>query len=159
MSEKVKNTITFFFTWVYVIYLTTDRHTHMLNITSRLAVNIRYTPQEQFDWSDDRPQRSMESLTISDFMLSESDAEEMGARATSYMMRFLVTNFSAFSDLKKFVPDETPLHPVVKTEVTPMKILFRDEKYISETIEILTKLVEDGKLCGEPQVSPIANPR
>ena len=129
----------------------------MLNITSRLAVNIRYTPQEQFNWSDDRPQRSMESLTISDFMLSESDAEEMGARATSYMMRFLVTNFSAFSDLK-FVPDETPLHPVVKTEVIPMKILFRDEKYISETIEILTKLVEDGKLCGEPQVSPIAKP-
>ena len=130
----------------------------MLNITSRLAVNIRYTPQEQFDWSDDRPQRSMESLTISDFMLSESDAEEMGAHATSYMMWFLVTNFSAFSDLK-FVPDETPLHPVVKTEVIPMKILFRGEKYISETIEILTKLVEDGKLCREPQVSPIANPQ
>ena len=93
----------------------------------------------------------MESLTISDFMLSESDAEEMGARATSYMMRFLVTNFSAFSDLKKFVPDETPLHPVVKTEVIPMKILFRDEKYISETIEILTKLVEDGKLCRDAE--------
>ena len=86
-------------------------------------------------------------------MLSESDAEEMGARAISYMMRFLVSNFSTFSDLKKFVPDEAPLHPVVKTEVIPMKILFRDEKYISETIEILTKLAEDAKLCGEPQVS------
>ena len=125
----------------------------MLNITSRLAVNIRYIPEEQFDWSDNNPQRSIESLTISDFMLSESDAEEMGARAASYIMRFLVSNFSTFKDLKKFAPDEAPLHPVAKTEVIPMKILFRDEKYISETIEILAKLVEDAKLGGEPQVS------
>ena len=138
------------------MYLTTDRHSHMLNITARLAVNIRHLPDEQIDWSDDKPQRSMESLTISDFMLSESDAEEMSARATRYMMRFLVSNFS---DLKKFVPDEAPLHPVVKTEVIPMKILFRDEKYISDTIEILSKLVEDAKLCGEPQVSTIVHPQ
>ena len=54
-----------------------------------------------------------------------------------YMMRFLV---GTFSDLK-FVPDEAPLHPVNKTDVT--SILFRDEKYISETIENLTKLFED----------------
>ena len=140
------------------MYLTIDRHAHMLNITSRLAVNIRYTPEEQFDWSDDKPQRSMESLTISDFLLSETEAEVMGARATSYMMRFLVSNFSTFSDLKKFVPDEAPLHPVVKTEVFPMKILFRDEKYISETIEILTKLAEDANLSGEPQVSTTVSP-
>ena len=33
-----------------------------------------------------------------------------------------------------------------------MKILFRDEKYISETIEIPTKLLEDAKLRGDPQV-------
>ena len=66
-------------------------------------------------------------------------------------LKFLVSNFSTFSDLKKFAPDEAPLHPVVKTEVIPMKILFRDEKYISKTIEVLTKLVEDAKLCGEPQ--------
>ena len=80
--------------------------------------------------------------------------------ATSYMMRFLVSNsFSTFSDLKKFIPDEGPLHPVAKTKVIPMKILFRDEKYISETIEILTKLVEDAKLCGEPQVNTIVNPQ
>lgn len=32
-------------------------------------------------------------------------------------MRFLVSNFSTFSDLKKFLPEETQLHPVVKTEV------------------------------------------
>ena len=49
-------------------------------------------------------------------MLSESDAEKTGARAASYMMRTLVSNIS---NLKMFVPDEAPLHPVVKTEVTP----------------------------------------
>ena len=93
-------------------------------------------------------------------MLSESDAEEMSARAMRYMMGFMVNNFSTFSDLKKFVPEETLLHPMVKTEVIPMKILFRDEKYISETIEIPTKLLEDAKLRGDPQVSTtcILNP-
>ena len=46
------------------VYLTTDQHAHMLNVTSRLAVNIRYTQEEQFDWSDDKPQKSMESLFL-----------------------------------------------------------------------------------------------
>lgn len=104
-------------------------------------MNIRYTPDDQFDWSDDEPQRSMDSFTVADFMLSESDAEEMSTRATRYIMGSLVANFSTFSDLKEFVPDETPLHPVVKTEVIPMKILFRDEKYISEN-DRDTKLLE-----------------
>ena len=124
----------------------------MLNITSRLAVNIRYTPDWDFDWSDDSPQISRESLTASDFMLSESDAEEMSQRAINFMMRFLVTNFSTFSDLKSFAPEERSLHPTVKTEVTPMKVLFRDEKYISETIEILSQLFDEAKLYGEHQV-------
>ena len=117
-------------------------------------MNIRYTPDDQFDWSDDKPQRSMDSLTVADFMLSKSDAEEMSTRATRYMMGSLVANFSTFSDLKEFVPDETPLHPVVKTEVIPMKILFRDEKYISEN-DRDTKLLENAKLCGDPQVNTI----
>ena len=68
------------------------------------------------------------------------------------MMRFLVTNFSTFSDLKTFAPEESSLHPVGKSEVTPMKVLFRDEKYISETIEILSHLFDEAKLCGKPQV-------
>ena len=38
------------------------------------------------------------------------------------------------------------------TEVTPMKVLFRDEKYISETIETLSQLFDEAKLCDEPQV-------
>ena len=71
------------------------------------------------------------------------------------MMRYMVSTFSTFLDLKQFVPDETPLHPVVKTEVVPMKVLFRDEKYVSETIGILTDIAKDAQLSGQPQVSLI----
>ena len=34
-----------------------------------------------------------------------------------YMMRYMVSAFTTFSDLKQFVTDETSLHPVVKTEL------------------------------------------
>jgi hypothetical protein len=127
-----------------------DKHAHMLNITSRLAIRIRNLPSWEFDWSDTTPQRSRTSLTVVDFLMSEADAAE---RAVRYMMRFMVSAFSTFSDLKPFVTDETPLHPVVKTEVVPMKVLFRDEKYVSETIEILTDIAKDAQLSGQPQVS------
>ena len=40
-----------------------DRHSSMLNLTTRLAVNIRYLPDWEVDWSDTCPQRSRESLT------------------------------------------------------------------------------------------------
>lgn len=73
------------YTYMYYVYLSIhftlrlttdlDQHANMLNITSRLAVNIRYVPDWEFDWSDTSPQRSRESLTISDFMLSESDGK------------------------------------------------------------------------------------
>ena len=68
------------------------------------------------------------------------------------MMKFLVQEFDTFSDLKRFLPDETPLHPATKSEVVPMKVLFRDEKYVSETIEILMDLAKNAKLTGQPQV-------
>ena len=35
-----------------------------------------------------------------------------------------------------------------KSNVVPMKILFKDEKYKSETTEILTRLVKDAELSG-----------
>ena len=54
--------------------------------------------------------------------------------------------------LKRFLPDETSLHPVTKSEVVPMKVLFRDEKYVSETIEILLDLAKNAKLTGQSQV-------
>ena len=133
-------------------YMHVDRHARMLNITSRIACRVRYLPNWEFDWSDTAPQRNRDSLGAVDFMMSEDDATVITERATQYMMKFLVQEFSTFSDLKRFLPDETPLHPVTKSEVVPMKVLFRDEKYVSETIEILMDLAKNAKLTGHSQV-------
>ena len=124
----------------------------MLNLTARLAVKIQNLPNWDVDWSDTRPQRSRQSLTISDFLPSEDDAEQLRKRAHHYIMEFLVTEFSSLSDLKRFLPARDVLHPVQKAVVAPMKVLFKDEKYKSETIDILTQLMVDAQLSGDPQV-------
>lgn len=130
----------------------TDHHSRMLNITSRLAIRLRYLPDWEFDWSDTQPQRSRESLTISDFLPDEHDAAELKSRAIHYVMRILVQNFKHLQDLAQYAPDEQPFHPPQKAEVAPMKVLFKDEKFTSETIDILSKLLEDGNLQGDYQV-------
>ena len=138
---------------VHVCLPPIDRHSSMLNITSRLAIHLRYLPEWEFDWSDMHPQRSRESLNLSDFLPDEHDTAELKTRAIQYIMRFLVQEFSELHVLGQFVPEQQPLHPTVKTKVVPTKVLFKDEKYINETIDILTQLVEDGNLQGSCQVS------
>ena len=71
------------------------------------------------------------------------------------MMRFLVKEISSLSDLKDLVPPESPMHPVQKTETIPMCVLFKDEKYTSETVDILAQLIIDANLNGQPQVHMI----
>ena len=125
----------------------------MLNITARLAVSLRYIPEWDFNWSDSTPQRSRQSLEISDILPSENDAAQLQLRAVDYMMRFLVREFKGLAKLKKYIPEQVPLHPVKKSEVVPMKVLFKDEKFTSETINILSQLAEDAGLAGDNQVS------
>ena len=125
----------------------------MMNVTSRLAIRFRHLPDWDCDWYDMKPQRSRESLSISDFLPSEEDAAELEKRATQFLMCFLTEELEALADLRKYAPEQEQLHPPTKTEVAPMKVLFKDEKYTSETIDILTKLVEDAKLKGTCQVS------
>jgi hypothetical protein len=67
-------------------------------------------------------------------------------------MIFLVTEFSYPKDLKPHVPPWQPTHPIQKTVVAPMEILFRDEIHKSETMNILMELVKDAALSGQPQV-------
>ena len=55
--------------------------------------------------------------------------------------------------MKKFVPDASPIHPVQKSEIVPMKLLFKDEKYKSETIDILTQFYSDADLTSDHQVN------
>lgn len=52
-------------------------------------------------------------------------------------------------DLKPFIKQVEPIHPTSKDEVVPMKILFKDEKQTDATVDILTQLTTDAKLCGE----------
>ena len=123
----------------------------MMNITSRLAVCMHHLP-ENVDWNDTKPQRSLDSLTIDDFMLSESEAEEFKQRAIMYTARYLVKEFKSLNNLHKFLPPQSQIHPVGKTEFVPMKALFKDEKYTSETIDILCSLMKDADLKGNNQV-------
>ena len=124
----------------------------MLNITSRLAVRLRYFPDWDFDWSDNKPQQKRQSLELEDFLPDEDDGIQIRETAVEYTMRFLVNEFTSLEDLKQYVPKHQQLHPVVRTEVVPQKVLFKDEKYIQETIDILSQLIEDANLSGDSQV-------
>ena len=124
----------------------------MLNITARLAIRTAHIPDWNFDWSDTQPQRSQQSLTINDFLPNEEDAEKLRKRAIRYLMEILVSEFKSLSPLQPLLPQQELLHPVQKSEVVPMKVLFKDEKYKDETLDILTQLMKDAKLTGDPQV-------
>ena len=130
----------------------TDCHSSMMNVTSRLAIKIRYLPDFDFSWSDKAPQRPRESVTIEDVSPSESDAQVLKQHAIHFIMEFLVTTFSSLQDLEKLIPTVEPVHPVQKTDVVPMKLLLKDEKYTSETIDILSQLYNDANLSGDHQV-------
>ena len=90
-------------------------------------------------------------LTISDFLSSEPDAAQLKKRAVDYIMNFLIQEFPAFSDLKKLLPGK-PETVIAKSEVVPMEVLFKDEKYIAKTVDILSQLAEDAHLSGQAQV-------
>ena len=129
-----------------------DKHSSMLNVTSRLAVRLQNLPDWNVDWADSQPQCSRHSLTISDFLPSLEDARHLKERATAFLMRFLAEEFNSLSDLESFAPKNQSPHPVQKSDVIPMKVLFKDEKYISETVDILSQLMVDANMTGDPQV-------
>ena len=124
----------------------------MMNVTARLAVRIRCFPDFPFEWSDTQPQCSRQSLTIDDFLPSKDDTMQLQQRATHYLMEFLVDTFSDLGHLRKFLPTAESLHPPSKSEVVPMKILLKDEKLKSETIDIVSQLMHDANLDGKPEV-------
>lgn len=111
-------------------YHTTDVHSAMLNVTSRLAVSIQNLPPWETDWNDSKSQRSRCDVTVSDILPSAKDGDVLKLRAINYTMSFLVTEFAALKKLNKFVPHE-PYSSKGSSSYAPMKI-FKDEK-ISET--------------------------
>ena len=61
-------------------------------------------------------------------------------------------HFTDLAHLSKYVPPVEPLHPLQKSEVVPMKVLFKDERLKMNTIDILSQLIVDANLDGSPQV-------
>ena len=133
----------------HVLYA--DKHATMLNMTARLAVEIKVLPDWDVDWSDTAPQRDPASLRISDILPTNDDGIMLRKKATQHIMQVLVDDFPSLADLKQLLP--TPVRVSgTRSNVVPMKILFQDEKYKSETIDILTRLVKDAELSGKPEV-------
>lgn len=67
-------------------------------------------------------------------------------------MEFLVEEFDCLHHLKSLIPCRQSPHPVKPPTVAPMSILFKDEKYTAETVEIIRELMADAKLSGDSQV-------
>ena len=124
----------------------------MTNLTSRLAIKIRHLPDFEFSWSDSTPQRPRSALGVEDFLPNEHDATILKERAVHYIMCILTEHFPVLKHLQKLVPPPELVHPIMPSDVVPMKILFRDEKYKSETIEILSQLLKDAGISGDEQV-------
>ena len=76
----------------------------MLNMTSRLAVDIRFMPNWEVDWMDTTPQRDTATLTISDLLPDENDGLVLQKRANEYIMRFLTTEYQNLSYLQPLLP-------------------------------------------------------
>ena len=129
-----------------------DHHSTMLNLTARLAVEIQNLPDWDIDWSDSKPQKSRSSLTCADFLPDEADTTELQKRAVLLVMEILTAEFTSLSDLQKYVPQRQSPYPVRKSVAVPMQALFKDEKYKSDTIDILSVLMKDAALTGTPQV-------
>ena len=124
----------------------------MLNLTARLAVQIQHLPDWEIDWNDTTPQRDPSTLTITDILPNEGDGQKLKKRAVQYVMQFLVTEFSCLNHLESFLQNKESPHCVNKSNVVPIKMLFKDEKYQAETVDILSRLVVDAQLSGKPEV-------
>lgn len=133
----------------------------MLNTTTRLAVKIVNLPLWEFNCSDSTPQKERQEVTVDEILPNSSDGRELYNRAVKYIMQLLVEAFPSLGSLSSCVPVENTSSPQ-KAEIVPMKLLFRDEKYTDETIQILQQYIQDCALTGTPQVRTwylIAPPR
>ena len=118
-----------------------DKHNEMENTTSRLAVRVHKYPPFPFQWNDKSPQMSR----------CEADGDCLRDHMLKFMMSFMVKELKSLSDLAQFVPSPT-MSPAHKSEILPLKLLFRDEKSIDENIQILVQYIKDASLDGSPQV-------
>ena len=128
-----------------------DTHNTMLNVTTRLAVSIRNIPPWDFEWNDTTPQKHRRDLTVDDLLPNEEDGQALFEKAVLHTMQVITENFPSIGSLKKFLPSPEITCPH-KSVVVPQKVLFRDEKYTDENIQILRQYIKDCKFTGNPQV-------
>lgn len=81
----------------------TDVHNTMLNATTRLAISINNFPPFEFDWSDNRPQKSRHTLTLSELLPNAEDGQQLYDRAVAYTMKLLVESFPSLEKLKPLI--------------------------------------------------------
>ena len=86
----------------------------MLNMTSRLAIDIRYIP-EHVNWSDKNPQGIRSELIAAEILPGPDDAAILQKRALTYLQHFLVSEFADLFQLRPFLPDPHPTYPVKKS--------------------------------------------
>ena len=70
----------------------------------------------------------------------------MRINEVQYIAGLLVHEDKNLQQLRQFVSARIPLHPPSKSEFVPMEVLFKDEKYVAETVEILSALMKDADL-------------
>ena len=127
-------------------------HNTMMNLTTRIAIAITHLPPFNFTWGDLAPQKPRNSLTLDDLLPSAADGRELFRRASKYVASSLVQQFNSFKALQKLLPRPTTPGTTQKTTIVPLKMLERDEKYTSETIQILQDYRKECVLKGDAQV-------
>ena len=129
-----------------------DKHNTMVNVTTRIAVEIAHLPPFQFSWSDSTPQKPRSKLVAADILPTSTDGKQMFDRATEFIMRFLTENFPTLENLKEILPPAQSTSSQEKSTIVPMPIMQRDEKYTDDTIKILHDFKSDCNLTGEPHI-------
>jgi len=71
----------------------------MLNTTTRLAIGVNHLPPWEFDWDDTCPQKSRQSITLSELLPNAEDGRQLYNRAVAYTMRLLVEAFPSLDKL------------------------------------------------------------
>lgn len=110
------------------IHVCSDHHSQMLNVTFRLAICIRDAPAE-VNWYDQSPQGSRSQLTVADILPDADGTTVLTKRALVFLQHFITSQFDDLHDLQPFLPGTPTPESVEKTEVVPMRLLFRDEKW------------------------------
>ena len=98
------------------------------------------------------PQGSRSQLTVAGILSDADDSMVLTKQALVFLQHFITSQFDDVHDLQPFLPGTHTPESVEKTEVVPMRLVFRDEKYVTENVAILRDLARDANLTGHHHV-------